>query len=145
METNLRKRLSFYLMGRSVLFVCGIAAVAGCVPAMGNSVFASVTPSSGCTGVSQTSTTLASVGIANSNPLGPLSCGGTNGLFSSADANANGALSTWANLEGIGGSISGPFSVTSTAILVDTIYISCAVACVSVSGNLVATMMADVF
>jgi len=138
MDSNLRK----------VLFVFGLAVLGGGVPAMGNSVFASVTSSTGCGNASQTSSTTADVFVEASGTIAPLICPDGNGIFSGADATAMGTLAASAETVSQGGSttITGPFSVTSTATLTDTITFSCA-GCGpgTLTGTLLATIDGVVF
>jgi hypothetical protein len=140
MDSNLRKK--------SVLFVFGLAIVAGAVPAMGNSVFASVVSSTGCGNTSDTSTTSANVFVQSATTVAPLICPDGNGIFSGAAASALGTLGTLAETVSQGGpsTITGPFSVTSTATLTDTITFSCT-GCGpgTLTGTLLATITGAVF
>jgi PEP-CTERM motif len=132
-----------------ILLCCGVALA--CIPVRAGSFSssASVVSSTGCGNASQTGTTSAGVFVGATPGPGPLICPDGNGIFSGADVSSLGTLSALAETTAQGGPsrILAPFSVTSTATLIDTLTFSCTPSCPpgTLTGSLVATMTGAVF
>jgi hypothetical protein len=133
----------------SFLLTCGL--VLGGLPATAGSfsATASVVSSTGCGNASDNETTSATVFVGSTSGPGPLFCPDGNGIFSGADVSSLGVLSAFAETVSQGGTstILAPFSVTSTATLIDTLTFSCSPTCPpgTLTGSLVATMTGAVF
>jgi hypothetical protein len=119
--------------GLTVFFGCALALLGSCLPAIAGTSYstsASVVDTGGCVnssvGPSQTTSAVVSQPGA---PL-PVACtgGGSNGdsVRYGAVAGSNGVLSVLAEYASIGGLVTTPISMTSTATLTDTLTFSCA-------------------